>query len=82
MVDLHWRPRLKEAVGRVTAPTALVQPTAPPTSSGQSRSSTPGAVRLAFREEAGNAAVGMDGMSWSEITLVSVDGHQGLEQEL
>ena len=38
--------------------------------------------RLAHRREAYSAALGSDGYNWSEISLVSVNGHQTKEEEL
>ncbi|KAK4503807.1 hypothetical protein PRZ48_004722 [Zasmidium cellare] len=39
------------------------------------------ALRLAIQQEAYNAALG-EGLDWSEIGLVSVNGHQQVEEEL
>jgi hypothetical protein len=38
--------------------------------------------RLAFRKEAYNAVLGIDGQHWDDIGLVSVSGHQVMEEEL
>lgn len=38
--------------------------------------------RLAFRKEAQNAVLGVDGSNWNDVGLVSVSGHQIKEEEL
>lgn len=44
--------------------------------------STAANQRLAFRQEAYNAVLGVGGSDWSNIGLVSVSGHQAKEEEL
>lgn len=43
---------------------------------------TEGESRAALRQEAHRAALGADGAVWSDIGLVSVDGHQFKEEEM
>jgi len=44
--------------------------------------SSPAADRLAFRREVHNAVLGLNGNSWADISLVSVNGYQQREEEL